>query len=120
MRRVGLLIWKELIELKGDRALFGVVLVAPIVQLMLLGYAATTDIRNVPVVVADSDRSTASRELVERFQASPNFSVVAWVGGANEIDRYLEQGRAWMALVIPAGLRRHAGGRAAGHRAGGG
>ena len=102
MRRVGFLIWKELIELKEDPRLFGIVILAPILQLLLLGYAATTDVRDVPLVVADADRSVASRDLVERFNASPNFSVIAIVNSVNEIDPYLERGRAWMALAIPA------------------
>src|SRR5712692_7730021 len=97
------LVWKELIELRQDPRLFGVVVLAPIIQLFMLGYAATTDVRNVPVVVADADRSAASRDLVERFHASRNFSIVAVVTGASEIDPYLERGRAWMALSIPAG-----------------
>ena len=70
MQRVGFLIWKELLELKADPRLFGVVVLAPIIQLFLLGYAATTDVREVPVVLADADRSVASRNLVERFSAS--------------------------------------------------
>ena len=49
--------------------------VAPIIQLIVLGYAATTDVKNVPIVVADADRSTASRDLIERFDASPYFTV---------------------------------------------
>jgi ABC-2 type transport system permease protein len=103
MRRVGFLIWKELIELRQDPRLFGIVVLAPILQLLMLGYAATTDIRNVPVVVADADRSAASRDLIARFDASPNFNVVGIVTGGNEIDSYLERGHAWMALSIPAG-----------------
>jgi ABC-2 type transport system permease protein len=103
VRRVGFLVWKELIELRQDPRLFGIVVLAPILQLFLLGYAATTDVRNVPVVVADADRSTASRDLIARFEASPNFTVIGIVTGANEIDPYLERGRAWMALSIPAG-----------------
>jgi len=103
MRRVGFLIWKELIELRQDPRLFGVVVFAPILQLLMLGYAATTDIRHVPVVVADADRSAASRDLIARFAASPTFTVVGIVTGANEVDPYLERGRAWMALSIPAG-----------------
>ena len=102
LQRVRFLIWKELIELKEDPRLFGLVILAPIMQLLLLGYAATTDVRNVPLVVADADRSVASRELVERFNASPNFSVIAIVSSVAEIDPNLERGRAWMALVIPA------------------
>jgi ABC-2 type transport system permease protein len=69
----------------------------------MLGYAATTDIHDVPVVVADGDRSARSRELISKFEASPNFSVVATVTTVNEIEPFLERGRAWLALSIPAG-----------------
>ena len=55
---------KELLELRQDPRLFGILFIAPILQLTMLGYAATTDVRNVPVVVADGDRSAESRELV--------------------------------------------------------
>jgi drug efflux transport system permease protein len=103
VRRVGFLVWKELIELRQDPRLFGIVVLAPILQLFMLGYAATTDVRNVPVVVADADRSAASRDLIARFDESPNFTVIGVVTGANQIDPYLERGRAWMALSIPAG-----------------
>src|SRR5712671_3576357 len=102
MRRVGFLIWKELIELKEDPRLFGLVIVAPILQLFMLGYAATTDVRDVPIVVADADRSSASRDLIARFEASPNFTIVDVVTSTREIDPYLERGQAWMALAIPA------------------
>jgi len=102
MRRVGILIWKELIELKEDPRLFAIVIAAPVLQLFMLGYAATTDVRNVPVVIADSDRSTASRDLVARFAASPNFTIVSVVTSPDEVDPYLEGGRASMALAIPA------------------
>jgi len=104
MRRVGFLVWKELLELKADPRLFGLVIVAPILQLFMLGYAATTDVRDVPIVVADADRSTASRDLIGRFRASPTFTIVDIVTSAREIDPYLERGRAWMALAIPAGF----------------
>jgi ABC-2 type transport system permease protein len=104
MRRVAFLVWKELIELKEDPRLFGIVVLAPIIQLLLLGYAATTDVRNVPVVIADGDRSSASRDLISRFSASPNFSIVAIVTSPTEVDPYLVKGTAWMALSIPPGF----------------
>jgi ABC-2 type transport system permease protein len=103
MKRVAVLVWKELIELKQDRDLFGIVVLAPILQLFLLGYAATTDVRDVPLVVADADRSVASRALVARFDASPNFTIVDVVTSPNDVDPYLERGRAWIALAIPPG-----------------
>lgn len=102
MRRLVFMIWKELLELRQDRRMLPIVFVAPVIQLVVLGYAATTDVKNVPIVVADLDRSSASRELIQTFDASPYFSVTAVVGGVGEIAPYLESGRAWMALSIPA------------------
>ena len=79
MRRVRFLIWKELIELGQDPRLFGIVVMAPILQLFMLAYAATTDVRDVPIVIADADRSDASRELISRFDASPSFTLTGIV-----------------------------------------
>lgn len=103
MQRIRLLIWKELIELGQDPRLFGIVVLAPILQLFLLAYAATTDVRNVPIVVADADRSSASRELVNRFESSPSFTVTRVVSSPDDVDRALERSEAWMALVVPRG-----------------
>ena len=103
MQRLRFLVWKEFLELRLNPRLFGVVVIAPIIQLTMLGYAATTDIHDVPVVVADGDRSARSRELISRFDASPNFSVIAAVTTVDEIEPFLERGRAWLALSIPAG-----------------
>ncbi len=103
VRRTLFLVWKELLELRQDPAALRVLLVAPILQLTILGYAATTDVKNVPVVVADGDRTPASRELIERFAGSPYFSIVDVVSTVDQVDSYLERARAWMALSIPAG-----------------
>jgi ABC-2 type transport system permease protein len=107
MQRLRRLVWKEFLELRQNPRLFGIVIVAPIIQLTLLGYAATTDVKDVPVVVADGDRSPESRRLIERFDASVNFTVIDTVSTVADIDRYLEQGRAWIALAIPPGYGRH-------------
>ena len=93
---------KEFFELRRDPRLFGLVIMAPLIQLTMLGYAATTDVRNVPLVVVDQDRSAASRELVSRFENSPSFVVIDIVSSEREIDAYLDSGRAWIALSIPS------------------
>src|SRR3990170_3200136 len=103
MQRLRFLVWKEFLELRMNPRLFGVVVVAPILQLTMLGYAATTDVKDVPVVVADGDRSSASRALVSRFEASQNFTVIDIVTTVAQVEPYLEAGRAWLALSIPAG-----------------
>jgi ABC-2 type transport system permease protein len=101
MTRIVHLIRKELLELKRDPRLFSIVILAPIVQLMVLGYAATTDVKDIPVVVVDADRSTASRDLIRRFETSQNFKIVAMLGSTSDIDPYLDGGDAWMAISIP-------------------
>jgi ABC-2 type transport system permease protein len=102
MQRLRFLVWKEFLELRKDPKLFGIVVIAPMLQLTLLGYAATTDVRDVPVVVADGDRSPGSRELIARFDGSRNFNVISVVSTSNEVEPYLEHGDAWLALSIPA------------------
>jgi ABC-2 type transport system permease protein len=109
MKRVLHLMRKELLELKQDPRLFGIVVLAPILQLTILGYAATTDVKDIPIVVVDTDRSTASRELMHRFEASDNFKIVGMPGSTGEIDRYLDRGEAWMALTIPPDYGRKVG-----------
>ena len=101
MKRVLHLIKKELLELRRDPRLFSVVIIAPIVQLCVLGYAATTDVKDIPIAIVDADRSPASRELVHRFEASSNFKIVAMPGSTSDIDPYLDRGEAWMAISIP-------------------
>ena len=87
MRRTRFLIWKEMIELRRDPRLLFIVIVAPILQLFLLAYAATTDVREVPVLIVDADRSSASRDVVARFAASPSFAIAGVVSSPDEIDR---------------------------------
>lgn len=99
--RLRVLIWKEFLEIRMNPRLIGIVVIAPILQLTMLGYAATTDVRDVPIVVADGDRSSDSRDLIQRFDASRNFTVIDVVPTVAQIDPYLEGGTAWLALSIP-------------------
>ncbi|HEY0872421.1 MAG TPA: ABC transporter permease [Vicinamibacterales bacterium] len=103
LQRLRALMRKEFLEIRMNPRLIGIVVVAPIIQLAMLGYAATTDVRDVPIVIADGDRSSASRELVHRFDASPTFTVIGTVNTVAGIDPFLESGDAWLALSIPSG-----------------
>jgi ABC-2 type transport system permease protein len=101
MRRLWYLMWKELLELRQDPRLFGVIFIAPVVQLTMLGYAATTDVKNVPLLVVDQNHTPASRELISRFEASPYFTIAGTVGNVTDVDPWLERNEAWLALTIP-------------------
>jgi len=101
MRRLGFLVRKEFQELRRNPRMFPVIFVAPVLQLFILGYAATTDVKNVPVMVVDADRSPASRDLVARFEGSPYFSIAGVTSNDADIQAAIESRRAWMALSIP-------------------
>ena len=101
--RILFVMWKEALELRQDPRIFGIIFIAPVIQLAVLGYAATTDIRNVPLVIVDADRSPASQDLISRFTGSGIFDLTALVTSSRDVDRYLESGEAWMALSIPPG-----------------
>jgi len=104
--RIHALIRKEFLELRRSPQLLRLVLVAPVVQLTMLGYAATTDVTNVPIVVVDGDRSPTSRALVERLAASPYFDIVGERAHPDEVQADLAERLAWLAVVVPSGLGR--------------
>ena len=101
MGRLAFLVRKEFQELRRNPRMFPVIFVAPVIQLGILGYAAATDVKNVPVVVLDADRSAASRDLVGRFEGSPYFSVARVTSSDADVRRDIESRRAWMAVAIP-------------------
>jgi ABC-2 type transport system permease protein len=95
---------KEFLQLRRDPRLFPVLFISPVLQLLLLGYAANLDVREIPSVVCDLDRSAASRGFLDQFVNSGYFSVRADLGRMEDIDPYLDNGRAAMAFIIPRGF----------------
>jgi len=106
MQRIRTLMHKEFLELRQSPRLLGLLIVAPVLQLVMLGYAATTDVVDVPILIVDGDRTARSRQLVERFSASPHFRIVGEELDPRAVDEHLAQGRAWLAVVIPRGFER--------------
>jgi len=104
MRMLFNMLIKELLQLRRDPRILAVLFIAPVVQLTILGYAATTDIRLVELAVCDLDRTAASRGLVEDFTASTYFRLVATVDTQNALDPLLASGMARIAVTIPAGF----------------
>lgn len=112
--RVRVLVQKEFRQLlrdpKAKRMMFG----APIIQLLLFGYAVNTDVRNVATIVVDQDRTAESRLLQETLTASGYFRIVAMGEDPKEIERALDGGHAVMGVQIPPGFAEALkGGRAA-------
>ncbi len=93
--------WKELLQLSRDRLTLAMMVVMPVVQLLLFGYAINTDVRHIPTLVDDQDHSAESRDLARRLEATGFYDLVGEVDGYVDIDRALRSGVARVALVIP-------------------
>jgi len=103
-RRVLRIVKKEFLQLRRDPRLLRIVLLAPVVQLFIFGYAATTDVRHISTAVCDEDRSASSRALVEAFVRSGYFEPRHFSLHGDDADRLLDAGRVQMVLHIPRGF----------------
>jgi len=103
MNRLGRIIQKEFIQLRRDRRMIPALIFGPLVQLLALGYAANSDVTDIPTLLVDQDRSAASRALVERFSGSGYFRIVGGEESLEATDAWLIQGRAQIVLVIGSG-----------------
>lgn len=92
---------KELLQLRRDRLTLAMMVVLPVMQLLLFGYAIDTDVRNMPTVVFDQDHSARSRDFAQSLQATGFYRLVGAVDSYAEIADALRSGEAHVALVIP-------------------
>ncbi len=105
-RRVSELVRKEFKQIFRDPRLARMVLVAPIIQLLIFGYAVSTDIRHTATFVVDHDRTRDSRELVTALTASGYFRVTGSGLRSAELVAALDHGKAVLGVEIPAGFAR--------------
>ncbi len=99
--RLTSLIRKEFLQILRDPRTLALVIVMPIMQLFLLGYAATNDVRNIPLAVLDQDRSPEARLLLDSYRAADYFSLAYEVGSEQEMRDLIDSGKARAGLVIP-------------------
>jgi ABC-2 type transport system permease protein len=99
--RLTSLIRKEFIQILRDPRTLMLVLVIPVMQLFLLGYAATNDVRNVPLAVYDLDQGPASRQLLDAYRAADYFELAFDAGSEQELRDLIDSGQARAGLIIP-------------------
>ena len=95
------IIRKEFIQITRDKRTLVIILVIPIMQLFLLGYSATNDVRNVPLAVFDQCRCAESRSLLNAYQAADYFRLAYIVNSENDIRGLIERGNIRAGLIIP-------------------
>ena len=101
MRRFRALIKKETTHMLRDPRTLIVIFLMPILELVLLGYANNTDVKNVPTVVFNQDNGQPSRALLSSFEATGYFSFDYSVFDQKDVDRLLAGGQARVGIVIP-------------------
>lgn len=101
LRRLRHIVRKEMTQMFRDRASLRIMILTPVMQLLIYGYVATLDIRQIPFVLCDLNRTQESRALVEAFTTSGYFEVIDQIDSVSRLDWYLDNGKARAALVIP-------------------
>ena len=96
------LIRKEFIQILRDPRTLVIMFAIPVVQLFLLGYAANTDVRNVPLAVFDQSHSAAGRRLLDAYRAADYFKLTYVVDSEDELRALIDTGDARAGLIIPS------------------
>jgi ABC-2 type transport system permease protein len=104
--RLKTMLIKEFIQVFRDPRMRIMLFLPPLMQLIVFGYAANTDIRNISLAVYDQDRSPESREMIERFSSSGYFRITQAAKNPAEIRRLIDGGKISAALLINHGFSR--------------
>ncbi len=101
MKTLITIIIKEFHQFRRDPQMLGTILVPPIMQLILMGFAATLDIKSVTISFFDMDNSSKSRELVSSFTSVPLFVEQNRINSYDELDKQMDMGSTTVTVVIP-------------------
>lgn len=101
MKTILVIIQKEFLQIKRDKTMLPIILVVPIVQLLILVYAATFEIKNIDLCIVDNDLSSSSRKIIEKFEASPFFNITGRTFSVREAEEMIEKDVADIVLIIP-------------------
>src|SRR5208283_2121909 len=104
LRRVGNMVKKEFIQTLRNPHMRVLLFAPPLVQMLVFGYAATLDVKNVTLAVLDSDNTQESRELVARFSASRYFHLNKFASRPADLSEGLESGEILAAMQIDSGF----------------
>ena len=99
-RRMAIIVRKELLVLLCNRISRILIIVPPLMQIVIFGWAATMEVRNVDVAVLNYDSGRWSRDIIHSIEGSPTFRRIAHIEGQGQIRLTLEQQKALFVLVF--------------------
>jgi len=106
LRRIAAVSGKEFPQLSRDRMTFGMIIVIPLVQLLLFGYAINTVVRDIPVAVVDLSGSAAARAITEQVRVSQVVNIVSQLDTPAQAEAAVIAGEVRAALIFPPDLPR--------------
>jgi len=104
LRRIHAIFTKELRQLRRDRMTFGMVVMIPLIQLMLFGYAINTNIRHIPAGLVDQSRTALSRAVAQTVSASQVVTFTAQYSDVKQAEKALDNLEVRAVLVLPPDL----------------
>ena len=105
-RRMWAMVVKEFVQMRRDRMTFASMVMIPVLQLVLFGYAINTDPKHLPTVVLTRDDGPLTRAVLAAFKNTDYFDFRAQVRDAAELDQMVRSGQAQFAIEIPASFER--------------
>ncbi len=107
MQQILYLIQKEFRQVFRDKPMLFIIFFAPLVQLTVLGFAITVDVKNVNMLIVDYDNSPVSREIGRKFENNPYFAVRGYLRGNANLRKQIDEWQAQIAIVIPQNFARN-------------
>ncbi|WP_153771139.1 ABC transporter permease [Labrenzia sp. CE80] len=104
LNRISAILFKELMQLRRDRMTFGMVIMIPLIQLMLFGYAINTNVRDIPVALVDQSQTGLSRVLVQTVRATQVVKFTQRFDTVEEAQAAITGSHVRAALIIPRDL----------------
>ncbi|ANU39239.1 Inner membrane transport permease [Vibrio scophthalmi] len=95
---------KEIRQLSRDRITFGMVVMIPLIQLLLFGFAINTDVRNIPIAVVDQSQSAAGRVITESVRVTQVVDITQRFATPQQAEQAIQDGQVRAALILPSDL----------------
>ncbi len=106
MRAVFYLVKKEFKQIFRTREMLAIVFMVPLIQMAVLGFAISTEVKHVSLIIADHDKSAVSRDLIRAFAQTDRFRIVGYETSIRRIEEAVHRWDAQMALIIPPNFAR--------------
>jgi len=81
---------KEFKQIFRTKEMIGIIFGIPLVQMVVLGFAITTDVKNIDMIIADFDNSKTSREIIRAFDHTQEFNLIGYANNLSEIEKAIQ------------------------------